>query len=221
MTSQESIVETENAESAQPTEAADPIEVVNPIEEDTSVYLADVPLTPPPRPSRSMGMLTTGLVVVVVAGLGFLGGVKVQQHQAGGAGGGAAGFAGRLPQRPGGTGAAGTAGAPGAAGGAAGAGGATVGTVKLVDGNVIYVTSVNGDVIKIRTSAGSTVTKSSTATVGDIRPGDSVLVQGEAGSDGTIAATRVTDNGAGGAAGGFGGAGGGGGFRGGGIAPGG
>ncbi|MCU1378711.1 MAG: hypothetical protein JWN29_1694 [Acidimicrobiales bacterium] len=223
MTSQETFVETEPTE---PTEATEPAEATEPdgtayesVEEDTSVYLADLPMTSPPRPTRSVGFVTSGLLVVVVAALGFLVGVKVQQHKGGStAGGAAAGFAARLGQRPGGAGAGAAGGGPAAAGG-----GATAGTVKLVDGDVIYVTSTSGDIIKVRTTSGSTITKSSTATVGDIRPGDTVVVQGQAGSDGTVAATRVTDNGAGAAGGGFGGAGGGGfgGGGGGGIAPGG
>ncbi|MCU1372868.1 MAG: hypothetical protein JWO68_154, partial [Actinomycetia bacterium] len=102
MTIQETTVETE-------TETETETEINEAVEEDTSVYLADLPLTPPARPTRSVGTLTTGLLVLVVAGLGFLGGVKVQQHQGGAtAGGAAAGFAARLGQQR-----AGGAGAPG------------------------------------------------------------------------------------------------------------
>jgi hypothetical protein len=173
-----------------------------PLEEDTSVYLADLPLTAPAPPRRTIGGLTAVLLVALVAGLGFLGGVKVQQHQGGSGTGAPANFAAFAAARQGQGGGAregfpgATGAAPGgtAAGGFGGAGGATVGQVKLVDGDVLYVTTTSGDIVKVRTGTGSTVTRSAPATVGDIRPGDTVVVQGTAGSDGTVEATRVTDS---------------------------
>jgi endonuclease YncB( thermonuclease family) len=169
-----------------------------PVEEDTSVYLADLPLAPAAVTRRRIGGLTSVLAVVVVAGLGFLAGVKVQQHQ-GGSGSGttpnvAAFAAARQGQQGTGRTGEGLTG-PGRFGSGGGAGGTTVGQVKLVDGDTIYVTTTSGDIVKVRTGEGSTITRADAATVEDVRPGDTVAVQGEAGADGTVEATRVTDSG--------------------------
>ena len=177
-----------------------------PLEEDTSIYLADLPFTAPTPPRRAIGGATAALLVAVVAGAGFLAGVKVQQHQGGAGTGSTPNFAafaaaarqGQGQARLGYGGPTAAGGAGGAAAGAfGGAGGATVGQVKLVDGDVLYVTTTSGDIVKVRTGTGSTITRSSPATAGDIRPGDTVVVQGTAGRDGTVEATRVTDSGAG------------------------
>ena len=177
----------------------------------------------PPR--RRLGAGTVLLVFALVAAAGFFGGVKVEKSRvsptsstasfasaaratgrttttvAGGAAGRAA------------AGAGGTDGAAAGAGAFAGGGGAVAGTVKLVDGVNVYVTDAQGNVVKIVTNAGSTVTKTVEGTVADIHPGDTVIVQGQDQPDGSVAATRVVDNGTGGAAGGFTGRGGAGGAR--------
>ena len=86
--------------------------------------------------------------------------------------------------------------------------------MRLVDGDNIYVATTSGDIVKVHTSKSSTtITKTSSGTVSDVHPGDNVVAQGSAGSDGTINATRVNDGGTAGAGGGFGGGGGGGGRR--------
>jgi hypothetical protein len=174
-----------------------------PVEEDTAVYFRDLDARPTPRP-RTRSALTTILVLAVVAGAGFVAGVEVQQHRGGSGGGGVAAFAGRF-----GAGTGGGAGAPGGTStstggarfGAVGTAGATptFGTVRLVDGDVLYVTDSSGNIVKVRTTSSSTITRSDEATVGDVRPGDTVVVQGEAGEDGTIQARQVTDSGPSGA----------------------
>ncbi len=82
-------------------------------------------------------------------------------------------------------------------------GGATTGTVKLVDGNTIYLSQADGSIVKVTTSpSGTTVTKTVASSVSAIQPGETLVVQGSTGSDGTVTATRVTDAGSGSTAGG-------------------
>ena len=108
----------------------------------------------------------------------------------------------------------------GAQGGATGGGGATAGTVKLVDGTNLYVTDASGTVVKIATTPASVFTINATGTIKQVKPGDTVIITGAAGADGTVTATAIRDQGVGGF-GGFGGGrnGGGGGRNGGGGAP--
>ena len=81
-----------------------------------------------------------------------------------------------------------------ATGGAAptgGAAGATIGQIKLVDGPNVYVQDAQGNVVKVATGADTTIQVSKTGTVADLKAGDTVVVQGAAGADGTIAATNI------------------------------
>ena len=96
-------------------------------------------------------------------------------------GGGFAGFAG-------GGGGAG-------AGGAGAAAGATTGTVKLVDGANVYVTDASGNVVKVATSDATRITKSGPGVLGDVKPGSTVVVQGQKGPDGTVTATAISATG--------------------------
>ena len=65
-----------------------------------------------------------------------------------------------------------------------------------VDGPNIYVTDAQGNVVKVVTSPSSRFTKTGPATVQDVRPGDTVIVQGQKGEDGIVTATAVTTSGA-------------------------
>ena len=77
---------------------------------------------------------------------------------------------------------------------------------KLVDGNNVYVSDNQGNVVKVHVGSTATVSITQSATVADLKAGANVLVRGAAGADGTVEATSVSDLGAGGAggAGGFG-----------------
>jgi hypothetical protein len=160
----------------------------------------------PPRRRRRLSPLTAALVLVLVAACGVYAGVRLQKDRggssssstlsalasrfaAGGTGSrtGRTGFAGTF----GGTGTGGT----GGAGASGGAGGATFGTVKLVDGDNIYVTTSDGSIVKVKTSGTTTITKTAPAKVSQIEPGETVVVRGSAGTDGTVAASSVTDAG--------------------------
>lgn len=154
----------------------------------------------PPRPVRQkLGRVTLGLLVLACAAAAFYAGVVIEKHSLGST---ATAAGTRTSARAAPTGAGAAAGAGGGAGG-----GATVGQVKLIDGNNIYVSDATGNVVKVATSSASQITVTSTGTVKDVKPGDTVVVTGSTGEDGTVAATAVRDAGAGGAAGfgGFGG----------------
>lgn len=178
-----------------------------------------------PRRERRKLLTPVGVVAgaIAIAALGFLGGVEAQKSQ--GASGGAT--AGAFPGGAGGA----PSGAAGAGGGRQGQGqpdgngrqaNATVGEVASVDGKAIYVDDSSGNTVRVRVADGGTVTRTAKAKLEAIHPGDTVIVQGETSSNGTVVATsiRATASNAAGALGGFGGGPpGGGGFPGGGAAP--
>jgi hypothetical protein len=154
-----------------------------------------------PRKWWNRGTLVLGAVALILAG--FLGGLQVQKHfgtpatAAAGTGRGTGNFggAGRGAGAygfPGGAAQGGAAVPGGAAPAASAAAAGTTGTVKLVDGDTIYVQTANGDLVTVKTS-GSTAVKTATAgTLKDVKAGDAVTVQGASGTDGTVTATSVT-----------------------------
>jgi hypothetical protein len=133
----------------------------------------------PRRPRRKLVTpLTATLAAVLIAALGFIGGVQVQKSSADSRSGG--GFA---------------------RGGFSGAGGftpggqssdATVGTVANVDGKTLYVTDSSGATIRIKTTSSSKIARTAVSKVGQVHPGDTVIVQGAKSSSGTVTATSVT-----------------------------
>lgn len=131
----------------------------------------------PRRPRRNLVTpLTATLAAVVIAALGFIGGVQVQKSSADTPSGGLA--------RGG-----------GAAGGFSPTGGssdATVGTVANVDGKTLYVTDSSGATIRVKTTSNSKIARTAVAKVGAVHPGDTVIVQGAKASSGTVKATSVT-----------------------------
>jgi len=74
--------------------------------------------------------------------------------------------------------------------GAAAAG--TTGTVKLVDGDTIYLQTADGNVVTVKTDGKTTVSTAKKGKVSDVKAGESVTVQGATGADGTVTATSVT-----------------------------
>lgn len=167
--------------------------------------------------------LTVLFGLCAVAAVGVYGGIELQKHY-GGSSSSASAFGGfgrnggtatTGASLAGATGAQGATGARGVTGGGGtrgggffggGGGGATVGTVKAVDGTALYVTDFQGNTVKVTTSAGSQYTRSVAGTFKDIHPGDTVIVRGQAGQSGTIAAESVTisSSAAGGSGGGSG-----------------
>jgi len=181
---------------------------------------------PPELPRRPKRRLVTpwtlGLAAVLVAALGFIGGVQVQKgEQDDGAASGLP--AGLRAAMAGGAGGA-RGGAPGAganAGGTAdGASAPTMGEVASKDGSTLYVTDSSGATVKVKTNGNSKVTRTAKGKVSGVHPGDTVVITGSTNANGTVTATQITATASGVSTGGFGGGGtGGGGFPGGGGPP--
>ncbi len=133
-------------------------------------------------PRRLANRTTVALAGLVLAVGGFVAGAQVEKHFGHvGTGTPASAFPTALPS------------GFRAGGGGTGAGGnATTGTVKLVDGTTVYITTANGDVITVRTNGSTTVTQPGSVT--DLPVGSTVTVTGPAASDGTITASRIAKN---------------------------
>jgi hypothetical protein len=90
------------------------------------------------------------------------------------------------------------AGAAGAGAGSPGADGATKpaasGTVKVVDGNSIYVNQPDGTTKRVEANESTRFTRTEPAELRDVQPGDRITVEGNTAPDGSIAATRVQDS---------------------------
>jgi hypothetical protein len=165
----------------------------------------------PAPPRRRLAPVTVALGTAALIAVGFLAGVLVQKHEGSSTAAAATSAAGAARARGAGAGGQGGQGGAGRGFGAARSG--LAGQVKLVDGNNLYVTDFQGNTVKVATSDASRINKTSAGTIQDVKPGDTVVVQGPKGSDGNYTATTVTDTGDtggfGGAAGGAGGEGGG------------
>ncbi|MCW2881301.1 MAG: hypothetical protein JWQ95_5401 [Sphaerisporangium sp.] len=161
-----------------------------------------------PRPEgRRMSTATLALGAGLLLVVGMLAGI--QAHKSWGASANTQLVAGGGGQRGGGAGAPGGAGAgypgmrqgqgqgagQGQASGNPASGNVTIGTVKLVDGSKIYVETTSG-VITVKTSGDTKVQVSKDGKVKDLKPGSSVVVQGERGTDGSVSATSVNQGGA-------------------------
>jgi hypothetical protein len=86
-------------------------------------------------------------------------------------------------------------------------GGGTTGTVKVVDGNDVYITDTDGNLEKVSTDSTSSISITSAGKVTDLKPGQSVVVRGTTNDDGTISATSISQGASGFGGGGFGGGG--------------
>jgi hypothetical protein len=145
----------------------------------------------PPRPRRKLATpVTLALLGALLTAGGFLGGVLVQKSQQSTSG---AGLARALAAGAGGTG----SGRAAAVGPAAASSGRTVGQVSTVSGRgaVLYVTTAQGNTVRVQTSSHSTITKSLRVGPASIHPGDTVVVQGIPGAQGSIVASSVSDSG--------------------------
>jgi len=158
-----------------------PAENVKPESEPEAAGLAT-----PGRPRRRWwGRKTAALAAAILCAATFYAGVRVEKGQLSTA-----------TTTP--TAAASSAGAEhgGFPGGALGGANASIGTVSSVDGNTIYLTDTSGNTVKVKLSSATKLTKSESASKTSVRPGDTVVIQGAKGSNGTITATSVSDSGA-------------------------
>jgi hypothetical protein len=151
----------------------------------------------PPRPRRRLVTpLAAALVAVLVAALGFIGGVQVQKHEDKGGSGSGSGAQAALASARGGA----AGGARSGFGGGRGFGGAsgggsqstpTVGSVANKHGSTLYVKDSNGNTVKVKTTSHSKISRTASTSAGAIHPGDTVIVQGTKSSSGTITATQI------------------------------
>jgi hypothetical protein len=68
----------------------------------------------------------------------------------------------------------------------------TIGTIDHVDGTTVYVKTQNGQIVKVSTSDSTKVEITSEGKLGDLKAGQQVVVQGQAGSDGTVNGQTIT-----------------------------
>jgi hypothetical protein len=134
---------------------------------------------PPRLRRRLVTPASAALAAVLIAAVGFIGGVEVQKGQADGTSA---------------TGASG-AGAAGARGGFPGRGGAqgnaTIGSVANKHGSTLYVKDSDGNTVRVKTTSHSKINRTATASAGAIHPGDTVIVQGTKSAGGTVTATQI------------------------------
>jgi len=163
----------------------------------------------PRRPRRRLlTPLPLALTAILLLACGFIGGVLVEKGQSGSAAASTAGgLASRFAALRGGASSASGARTGGSATGlgGAGAGRPTSGQVAYLDGATLYVTNAEGNTVKVETSAGTTVTKTVSASVKGIHPGETVTIIGVAGGGGAINAESISVGAGGGLAALFGG----------------
>jgi hypothetical protein len=68
----------------------------------------------------------------------------------------------------------------------------TTGTVDRVDGTTVYVKTAQGTDVKVSTSDSTTVGVTQQGKLTDLKPGSTIVVQGQAGEDGTVTAQAIT-----------------------------
>jgi hypothetical protein len=119
----------------------------------------------------ALSPVATLLTVCLVALLGLWGGAELQKRQSG----------------------ATSAAAPGPAGGFAGrfGGGTRAGTVTVISGKTLYLTSPSGTIVKATLTGSTTYSRDSKATKSSLKPGDTAIVQGAKNSAGVVVATSV------------------------------
>jgi len=148
----------------------------------------------PARPRRRiLSPLPVALLLALAVACGFIAGVLVQKGQGGSSSGAGDGFAGLR-------GALGFSREPGAGG--ASAGGATIGQVAYISHGTLYLTTAEGNTVKVTAAPGSSVTKTVQTQAKSIHPGETVAVSGTTRANGSISADAIRAGGAGG----FGGA---------------
>jgi hypothetical protein len=167
---------------------------------------------PARRHRKFLNRWSAGLIALLTATAGFYAGVRVEKGQVGSSSTGASALASRFAAlRAGASGGGSASAGSGAATGAArsgfaarfgAGGGATVGSISSIKGNTIYLTETSGDVVQVKITSATKVTKSETVKPDALNPGNTLIVQGLKQANGTISATSVSDSGAGG--GGFG-----------------
>lgn len=148
--------------------------------------------TRPRKSGLSMRAPTAVLIALVIAAGAFWIGSYVQKSD--GASSSTAnltGVASRLRSLFGGSGAGGAASFFGR-GGATAAAPAASGILTAVEGDTLYLTNSSGNLVKVKLSPSTTITRETTATPKTLQIGDNVSVQGATGASGVITASSVS-----------------------------
>jgi hypothetical protein len=149
-------------------------------------------------PRRKLPLPTMLLASAVLIGAGVAGGVEIQKHFGTSSPGGLGSLASVLGSRnfPSRSSSGGSSGFPSGTGsflGGSGSANTTIGTVLLVDGSTIYVTTSSGGVVKVKTTPSTTVQVTQSGSVSDLEPGSTVVITGS-GSGGTVTAKSVSQS---------------------------
>lgn len=155
--------------------------------------------------ARYLTPLTALLMALILGGVGFYTGIRVEKTDVS-SGTGSSALAGAFSGAPGGastasSGSGGGGGLPtqftgGRGGFASPLGNATIGSVTSRDRNTLYVQETGGNTVKVNLSRATTLTKSVSVSKNKVKPGDSVVIRGSKSANGTVQATSVSDSGA-------------------------
>jgi hypothetical protein len=187
----------------------------DPTERDADGWLEEAEELPPRPRRRVLAPLPLALLAALAIACGFIAGVLVEKGQEGGSGstaGAGGAFASRIAALRGGggpssaatgsssssgtgSGSANTGSANGArglaGGGGASAGSATVGQVAYADKGTLYVTTSEGNTVKVTAAAGASVTKTVKTSIKAIHPGETVIVAGTSSASGAVSASSI------------------------------
>ncbi|MFI6094382.1 hypothetical protein ACIA8G_02445 [Lentzea sp. NPDC051213] len=130
------------------------------------------------------GKTTVVLGVSVLAIVAFVGGVFVQKSFGAAETPARQTAAGRVP---GGTPPSGAQQRPNG-----GFGRGTAGTIDHIEGTTVFVKTQNGEIVKVSTSDTTKVEITSAGKLADLKAGQQIVVQGQAGTDGTVSGQTIT-----------------------------
>ncbi len=158
-----------------------------------------------PAKGFRVNWLTALLFVLLIAGGGIWGGAELQKHDGSTSSSGSSALsalatrfgAGRGTNGRGTTGSGGTSrfsgfGGGTGGGGAGASGAAATGTVTEVQGSTLYVTNAAGNLVVVKLSSSTSVTRDAKTTPSDLVPGDTVIVEGSTAKNGTVSASSVS-----------------------------
>jgi len=137
-----------------------------------------------PATGLRLGWPAAVLFALLLAGGGLWGGAALQRSQGSSSSSLASTFASRLASARGGTSPFGGAGSSSSS--------ATTGTVTEIKGSTLYITNSSGNLVEIALSSSTAVTRDAKSTLGNLKPGDTVVVQGTKAKNGTVTASSVS-----------------------------
>jgi hypothetical protein len=141
-----------------------------------------------PRRGIKVSIPTMVMLAVLLAGGGIWGGAALQRGEGTSSGSSSLSSLASLFRGARGTGTGSTSRT--GLGGAFGA--ATAGTVTEVSGSTLYVTNSSGTLVKVTLGPTATVSRTISSSLSGLQVGDTVVVRGTTGSNGTVSATSVS-----------------------------